>query len=151
MDVYYKNELLNKKYNPIIVKNMYGLQFSNGSKIIINHTSITSKCYRGSITSNGSDRSIYKTIDLPDSFSTPPSGTIIDGLIIPTMVVYDTSSSTNGSGGYLTDKILKTSCSYSNYSALGSPGINIEIKFSSIPIDAAEITAFFTYLFILPN
>ena len=148
MDVYYKNELLNKNSNPITVKNMYGLEFSNGSKIIINHTSVTSKCSNGKITSNGSDKTMIATISLPNYFSAPQINSIITGLLVPTMIDYDTA---NGSSGYLTDKVVDTSCTYSSYAQLGSTGVSINIKFSSIPTNATEIIAFFTYLFIFPN
>ena len=151
MDVYYKNELLNKTYNPITLKNKYGLEFSNGSKIIVNHTSVTSKCSNGKITSNGSDKSVSATISLPGYFSAPPINSSITGLLVPTMICYDTASTSNGAGGYLTDKVVNTSCTYNSYAQLGSTGVNINIKFSYIPTSATEITAFFTYLFIFPN
>ena len=148
MDVYYKNELLNKTYNPITVKNIYGLEFLNGSKIIVNHTSVTSKCSNGKITSNGSDKTMIATISLPGHFSAPPINSIITGLLVPTMIDYDT---TNGSSGYLTDKVVDTNCTYNSSTQLGFTGVCINIKFSSIPTNATKITAFFTYLFIFPN
>ncbi len=151
MDVYYKNELLNKNSNPITVANAYGLEFSNGSKIIINHTSVISKCSNGKIASNGSDKTMVATISLPGYFSAPPINSIITGLLVPTMITYDTASTSNGSGGFLTDKVVNTSCTYSSYVQLGSTGVKINIGFSSIPTNATEITAFFTYLFIFPN
>lgn len=151
MRVYYKNELLNdnKSQSPITNANDYGLEFSNGSKIILKNTSITATCHNGKITSKGSDKSIYTTIDLPRDFSNTPSS-YVEGLIIPTMVVYDTANTSGGSAGYLMDKINKFDCYYNSVSAVGNTGVHFEIRFSSIPTNAASIIAFFTYLIIIP-
>lgn len=151
MHVYYKNELLNdnKSQSPITNANVYGLEFSNGSRLIIYHTSIDATCSNGRIRTNGSDKSIYATINLPPDIPYPQSK-YVEGLLVPTMVVYDLSNTSGGSAGYLTNKIVKTGCYYNSIQAVGNTGVHIEISFSDIPQNAASITAFFSYLLIIP-
>lgn len=151
MHVYYKNELLNdnKSQSPITDASIYGLEFSNGSRIIICNRSIDAKCSNGRIRTNGSDKSIYTTISLPSGIPYKPS-IYVEGLIIPKMVCYDLSNTSGGSAGLLTDKIVKSSCYYNSNQSIGNTGVHIEFEFSYIPQNAAIITVFFTYLIIIP-
>ena len=93
MDVYYKNELLNdnKSKSPITDASIYGLEFSNGSRIIICSRSIDATCSNGRIRTNGSDKSIYATISLPSDIPYPQAK-YVDGLLVAKMVCYDLSN-----------------------------------------------------------
>ena len=148
-DIYYKNDLLNER--PITKAGAFGLEFSNGSKIVIRSTSVTANCSNGKITSNGMNKRIEAILDFPGYFSTPKNGTSSAGMIVPSSVLYYTATTTNNPGS-LTEKITKANGIYFDNDRTGTNGgILINIEFSSIPTDATKITALFTYLFIFPN